>query len=207
VAEGKIRLVGNVMIDTLLSQLPRARERSAAARLRLPARGYGFVTLHRPSNVDDPAVLGSLIALLHELSRDLPLVFPVHPRTRNVVEKMGLRPGLEPGQERLFCLGPQPYLETISLVADASVVLTDSGGLQEECSVLGVPCLTLRENTERPVTVELGTSRLVGNDPDRIRTAFTDVREGRWPSARTIPFWDGRAGERVAEALAERFAS
>jgi UDP-N-acetylglucosamine 2-epimerase (non-hydrolysing) len=202
VDDAKVRLVGNVMIDTLMAQLPRARERAAPQRLGLPQRGYGFVTLHRPSNVDDPAVLGRLVALLHELSRELPLVFPVHPRTQNAARKLELKPGLEADQERLRCLGPQPYLDTISLVADAAVVLTDSGGLQEECSVLGVPCLTMRENTERPVTVELGTSRLVGNDVARIRAAFADVRAGRWPSGREIPFWDGRAGERVAEALA-----
>ncbi|HET9314083.1 MAG TPA: UDP-N-acetylglucosamine 2-epimerase, partial [Vicinamibacteria bacterium] len=202
VDDSKVRLVGNVMIDSLLGQLPRARERAAAQRLKLPPHGYGFVTLHRPSNVDDPAVLGRLVALLHELARELPLVFPVHPRTQNAARKLARQPGLEPGQQRLMCLGPQPYLETISLVADAAVVLTDSGGLQEECSVLGVPCLTLRENTERPVTVELGTSRLVGNDVSRIRAAFSDVRSGRWPKPQAIPYWDGRAGERVAEALA-----
>ena len=202
VDDAKVRLVGNVMIDSLMGQLPRARERGAAQRQGLTPQGYGFVTLHRPSNVDDPAVLGRLVSLLHELSRELPLVFPVHPRTQNAARRLALQPGLEPGQERLRCLGPQPYLETVSLVADAAVVLTDSGGLQEECSVLGVPCLTLRENTERPVTVELGTSRLVGNDVARIRAAFDDVRAGRWRKTQPIPYWDGRAGERVAEALA-----
>jgi UDP-N-acetylglucosamine 2-epimerase (non-hydrolysing) len=205
VDDAKVKLVGNVMIDTLMSQLPRAREKGAATRLGLRPKEYGFVTLHRPSNVDDPAVLGRLVELLHELSRELPLVFPVHPRTQNAAR--GLGQGLAPGQERLLCLGPQPYLDTISLVADAAVVLTDSGGLQEECSVLGVPCLTMRENTERPVTVELGTSRLVGNDSARIRAAWQDVRSGAWPTSRAIPFWDGRAGERVADAIAERLAS
>jgi len=204
VDESKVKLVGNVMIDTLMSQLPRARERAAAARLGLAPKGYGFVTLHRPSNVDDPEVLGRLVGLLHELSRELPLVFPVHPRTQNAAK--GLAQGLAPGQERLLCLGPQPYLDTISLVSDAAVVLTDSGGLQEECSVLGVPCLTLRENTERPVTVELGTSRLVGNDLERIRAAWRDVRSGAWSTGGAIPFWDGHAGERVAQAIADRLA-
>ena len=204
VDEAKVKLVGNVMIDTLMSQLPRARERAAAARQGLAPKGYGFVTLHRPSNVDDPEVLGRLVGLLHELSREMPLVFPVHPRTQNAAK--GLAQGLAPGQERLLCLGPQPYLDTISLVSDAAVVLTDSGGLQEECSVLGVPCLTLRENTERPVTVELGTSRLVGNDLERIRAAWRDVRSGTWPAGGAIPFWDGRAGERVAQAIADRLA-
>ena len=202
VDDAKVRLVGNVMIDTLMEQLPRARKLEAAARLKLEPKGYGVVTLHRPSNVDDPAVLARLVGLLHELARELPLVFPVHPRTQSAARRLQLDPGLEPGQERLVCLGPLPYLETVSLVSDAAVVMTDSGGLQEECSILGVPCLTLRENTERPITVELGTSRLVGNDGARIRQAFDDVRSGRWRQAQPIPHWDGHAGKRVAEALA-----
>ena len=106
------------------------------------------------------------------------------------------------GQEGLVCLGPLPYLDNLSLLEGAAVVLTDSGGLQEESSILGVPCLTLRENTERPITIELGTSRLVGNDPERIRAAFDEVLAGTWPKAREIPLWDGQAGVRVARELA-----
>jgi len=204
--ESKLRLVGNVMIDTLLTQLPAARARGTARRLDLDERGYGFVTLHRPSNVDEPATLAALVALLHELAEALPLVFPVHPRTREAAKRIGLAARLAPGQPRLVCLPPQPYLDSLALVAGARVVLTDSGGLQEESSVLGVPCLTCRENTERPVTVELGTSRLVGNDPARIRAAFRDALDGRWPQGQPIPLWDGHAGIRVARALAEWLA-
>jgi UDP-N-acetylglucosamine 2-epimerase (non-hydrolysing) len=203
VGEHKIRLVGNVMIDTLRAWLPAARGRNVAQRLGLPAGGYGFVTLHRPSNVDDPATLARLVRLLHRLSDDLPLVFAVHPRTRAAAERAGVGELLQPGQERLVCLGPQPYLDTLSLVADSAVVLTDSGGLQEETTVLGVPCLTMRENTERPSTVVLGTSRLVGNDEGRIAAGFQDVLSGCWPKGQSIPLWDGQAGERVAEELAE----
>jgi len=203
IAADKVRLVGNVMIDTLLQRLPAARARRATRPLGLEGRPYGFVTLHRPSNVDDPATLGRLLDLLDELSSRLPLVFPVHPRTLASAHRAGLEPRLAPGNPRLVCLGPTPYLETLSLVAEASLVLTDSGGLQEETSVLHVPCLTLRENTERPVTVSRGTSRLVGNDPARIRGAFTDVLEGRWPPGGDIPLWDGRAGARVAGAIAD----
>ena len=202
VAEHKIRLVGNVMIDTLRAWLPAARGRNVAQRLGLPAGGYGFVTLHRPSNVDDPATLVKLLHLLHRLAQDLPLVFAVHPRTRAAAERAGAGELLRPGQPTLHCLGPQPYLDTLSLVGDSAIVLTDSGGLQEETSVLGVPCLTMRENTERPSTVSLGTSRLVGNDEGRIAAGFKDVLSGHWPKAQTIPLWDGRAGERVAEELA-----
>jgi UDP-N-acetylglucosamine 2-epimerase (non-hydrolysing) len=196
-----VQLVGNVMIDTLLKHLPSAREKNAAERLGLAPKSYGFITLHRPSNVDDPETLTRLVHLFHDLANDLPLVFAVHPRTAAGAARMGLEHLLAAGQARLICLGPQPYLETISLVENAAVVLTDSGGLQEETSVLDVPCLTLRENTERPITVRLGTSRLVGNDSARITDGFKDVVEGRWQSAQSIPLWDGRAGERVAMTL------
>jgi UDP-N-acetylglucosamine 2-epimerase (non-hydrolysing) len=198
----KVRLVGNVMIDTLTSQLPAARERHMASRLGLDGRPYGFVTLHRPSNVDDPETLSTLLALLHDLAATMPLVFAAHPRTVAAAGRMGLGALVANRQGPLFCLGPQPYLDSLSLLSSAAVVLTDSGGLQEESSVLRVPCLTLRENTERPATVTLGTSRLVGNDPVRIRSAFEDVLAGRWPKGHAIPLWDGKAGDRVAAELA-----
>jgi UDP-N-acetylglucosamine 2-epimerase (non-hydrolysing) len=197
----KIRFVGNVMIDTLMSQLSSARPRRVAARLGLDGR-YGFVTLHRPSNVDDPGTLETLLRLLHEISRDLPLVFAIHPRTVAAAGRMGLADLVAPGQSRVICLGPQSYLDTLSLVADAAVVLTDSGGLQDETAVLGAPCLTLRSNTERPITVSHGTSRLVGNDPAEIRKAFAEVMSGSWHSKQEIPLWDGQAGVRVAKELA-----
>jgi UDP-N-acetylglucosamine 2-epimerase (non-hydrolysing) len=197
----KVRLVGNVMIDSLIEQLPAARERRAAARIGLDGRRYGFVTMHRPSNVDDPPTLEELLRVLHELSTALPLVFAVHPRTAAMAQKAGLEALIAPGQPNLVCVGPQPYVETLSLVAGAAVVLTDSGGLQEETSVLKVPCLTLRDNTERPVTVTMGTSKLVGNDPARIRDAFSEVLAARWPTGQDIPLWDGRTGPRVADEL------
>jgi UDP-N-acetylglucosamine 2-epimerase (non-hydrolysing) len=198
IPDAKIRLVGNVMIDTLLSQLERARGRHVAASLGLSPGGYGFVTLHRPSNVDDPATLSRLVELLHELAAQLPLVFPIHPRTLASARNAGLGDRLAADQPRLRCLGPVSYQVALSLVADARLVMTDSGGLQEETSVVGVPCLTLRDNTERPVTLELGTSRLVGNDASRIRSAFADAVAGRWSAGRAIPLWDGHAGPRVA---------
>jgi UDP-N-acetylglucosamine 2-epimerase (non-hydrolysing) len=207
VDEGKIRLVGNVMIDTLLNHLDAAKARHTARTIGLDGRRYGVVTLHRPSNVDDPEALAGLVNLLHELSSSIPLVFPVHPRTAAVAVRAGFGERLAAGQDRLICLPPQPYLDTLSLVSGAAVVLTDSGGLQEETSVLGVPCLTLRENTERPVTVRIGTSRLVGRDHGLIREAFADATSGRWPVGAAIPLWDGKAGLRVASALADLVAT
>jgi UDP-N-acetylglucosamine 2-epimerase (non-hydrolysing) len=196
----RVRLVGNVMIDSLVAQLPAARSRQSARRLGLDGARYGLVTLHRPANVDEPATLARLVELLRELAEQMPLVFPLHPRTLDAVTRAGLSERLR--HERLLCLGPQPYLDTLSLLAGAAVVLTDSGGVQEETSVLGVPCLTLRENTERPVTLQLGTSRLVGNDSERIRAAFVEAVSGAWPRGEPIPLWDGKAGLRVARELA-----
>jgi UDP-N-acetylglucosamine 2-epimerase (non-hydrolysing) len=163
---------------------------------------YGLVTLHRPQNVDDPATLAGLLDLLAELAGRIPLVFPVHPRTLDVAKRANLAGRLTRDARRLLCVPPLSYLDTLSLLAGASVALTDSGGLQEETSVLRVPCLTLRNTTERPCTVELGTSRLVGNDPEKIRAAFAEVLGGAWPKGADIPLWDGKAGPRVAAALA-----
>jgi UDP-N-acetylglucosamine 2-epimerase (non-hydrolysing) len=203
IPDDKIRLVGNVMIDTLLGQLETARSRQVAKTFGLEKKKYGFVTIHRPSNVDDGNTLKSLLSLLYELAEHMPLVFPVHPRTSASAKRFGLDSLLRPNQDRLFCIPPQPYLESISFMADAAVVLTDSGGLQEETSVLGIPCLTLRENTERPITLELGTSRLVGNNPEKIRAAFQDVMNGTWPRGQRIPLWDGKAANRVVKELVD----
>ena len=201
VADGKVRLVGNVMIDTLCAELERA-DRAILPRLGLEPRGYGLVTLHRPSNVDEPETLERLLRLLAELAAELPLVFPVHPRTRAAAERAGLEPVLD-DSTGLVAVPPCSYRENLALMAGARVVLTDSGGMQEETSYLRVPCLTLRENTERPVTTTVGTSRLVGNDPGRIREAFRDVLDGRWPAGGDIPLWDGHAAERCAAAISE----
>lgn len=201
VAKEKIHLVGNLMIDTLMRELPRARELDMTARLGLERKAYGLVTLHRPSNVDDLTNLAALIDLLIELSQHLRLVFPVHPRTRGRLETTGLLNRLEREAPRIVISGPLGYHENLGLMEIARIVLTDSGGMQEETSVLGVPCLTLRDNTERPITVDVGTSTLVGNDPSRIRRLFHDVLENRYKKAEIIPFWDGHAGERAANMI------
>ncbi len=200
--EGKVHLVGNVMIDALFAEITRARAEDVPRQLGLTSGAYGVVTLHRPANVDRPEVLGALLRLLHALASELPLVFPMHPRTRAAAERSGLAELIVTGNG-LRVIDPVPYRQNLALMAGAKVVLTDSGGMQEETTVLGIPCLTCRENTERPVTVERGTSRLVGSDPERIRAAFRDVMDGRWPTGEAIPLWDGKASLRVVDALVE----
>jgi UDP-N-acetylglucosamine 2-epimerase (non-hydrolysing) len=193
VAPERIRRVGNVMIDTLVRSLPYARAPRGAA---LPER-YALVTLHRPSNVDDPAHLRELLEALLALAAELPVVFPVHPRTRQRIAEFAL----EDGARVLHMLEPQGYLEFLHLQRHAAVVITDSGGVQEETTYLGVPCLTMRENTERPVTVTHGSNVLVGRDMDRLRAELEAVLEGRARRGSPPPLWDGRAGERIAEEL------
>jgi UDP-N-acetylglucosamine 2-epimerase (non-hydrolysing) len=197
VAEERMAFVGNVMIDTLLAARERAQRSTILDTLGLSARGYGLVTLHRPSNVDDPRALAQLLAVLDEVARQAPLVFPVHPRTRARLTEAGIV--LDPSRWRVT--EPIGYLDFLRLTSSARVVLTDSGGIQEETTVLGVPCLTLRNNTERPVTVEQGTNVLVGLDPERIIAAGLHALETP-PRGKRIPeMWDGHAAVRIVDAL------
>ena len=189
-------VVGNTMIDSLLRLLPVARERGAPARLGLEARGYVLATLHRPALVDDPEKLLPTLDALADAAGDLPVVLPLHPRTRARLEAAGYD---APAGLRL--LEPLEYLDFIAVEADAAAVVTDSGGLQEECSALGVPCLTYRTTTERPVTCSLGTNKLIGVDPGRLREELAAVLASPPPGREPIPLWDGRAGERSAAAL------
>jgi len=204
VAPERIRLVGNVMIDSLLKHTAAAERSRVREELGLAGADYAVVTLHRPSNVDDPAALGRILSALARVARRLPVVFPVHPRTRRSVEEFGLKED-EAGAD-LRLIEPLGYLDFLRLYSGARLVLTDSGGIQEETTALGVPCLTLRENTERPVTVESGTNRVVGTDPERIvaeaEVALARSREGGRP--RVPPLWDGRAAGRILDALLER---
>jgi UDP-N-acetylglucosamine 2-epimerase (non-hydrolysing) len=212
VAAEKIFLVGNVMIDCLL------RHRKLAARssildelgMRLNGSGcrpYGVLTLHRPSNVDEPKTLEGILGALKILAAEMPVFFPVHPRTRNNIESFGLLPYLaDAGRgERvgIVPLDPLGYLDFLSLNSNARIVMTDSGGVQEETTVLGVPCLTLRENTERPATVEHGTNQVVGVHPDRILAAAQTVLRNPVGEFRTPPLWDGKAAPRIIEVLRE----
>jgi len=202
----RVCFAGNVMIDSLVANKPHARPIAATlaahgldpALLQHP-KGYGVVTLHRPSNVDDPQVLRALLAVLGEVAEQLPLVFALHPRTRNNIERFGLTGMLDASRTAL--LPPQGYLEMLGLLKDATVVLTDSGGLQEETTALGVPCLTLRENTERPITAEQGTNTLVGRDRAAILAGVADVLRGEGKRGLVPELWDGRAAERIAADL------
>jgi UDP-N-acetylglucosamine 2-epimerase (non-hydrolysing) len=192
----QIHFVGNVMIDTLRAQLERARTLDTLGRLGLAPRGYAVLTLHRPSNVDDPAKLGALFDVLEEIHARLPVVFPVHPRTAETIRtKLGGR------ALALRTTEPLGYLDFLRLTADARLVLTDSGGIQEETTALCVPCLTLRDNTERPVTVEQGTNRIVGNDPHAIRSEVAKILDGEPRGGRVPELWDGRAAARIVDVL------
>ena len=191
--EDQIHLVGNVMIDTLLANLERARASDVLDRYDLDKGEFGLVTLHRPANVDDPEVLTGLLKALGEIAGRLPLVLPVHPRAAGRLAEIGV-----PGGVRL--VPPAGYLDFIALQDSARVVLTDSGGVQEETTALGVPCVTLRDNTERPVTVEQGTNVLAGRDPARITALVNSVLD-RPPAPRRPGLWDGRASDRIAEVL------
>jgi UDP-N-acetylglucosamine 2-epimerase (non-hydrolysing) len=198
--ESRIRFVGNVMVDTLLHLQEKARHTRSPERLGVAGGRYAFVTLHRPSNVDSAATLRELLLALSDLASQMPVIFPIHPRTRGRIEEFGL--SAVASQVRL--LDPLGYLETVSLVERSTLVLTDSGGLQEETTVLGIPCITARPNTERPVTVTEGTNRLVASTRSAVDAAVRKVLEGGTNGgAPTRPeLWDGRAGERVVDAIA-----
>jgi UDP-N-acetylglucosamine 2-epimerase (non-hydrolysing) len=191
--DDQIHLVGNVMVDTLLANLDRALASDVLPRLGLEPGQYGLVTLHRPANVDEPTVLSALLSALDEVARTCPLVLPAHPRAAQRLRDWGL-------SDHVRVIPPAGYLDFIALEAQARLVLTDSGGVQEETTALGVPCLTLRDNTERPITVTEGTNQLVGRDPERIVTTALAVLDA--PLPRRIPvLWDGCAGERIAAVL------
>jgi len=202
VAAERIHFVGNVMVDTLLKQRPRAEGLDMPARLGLEPRGYAVLTLHRPSNVDEPEVLRGIVGALATLQRTIPIVFPAHPRTVQRLAALGLSEAAA-ASANLRIMEPLGYLEFLGLMAGARVVLTDSGGLQEETTALGIPCLTLRENTERPITVTQGTNRVIGVSPERIvretrRVLEADAGPADLPRP---PLWDGRAAERTVQAI------
>lgn len=196
VAKEKIFLVGNVMIDTLIRFLPKADEVYPRLKAELSLDSFGLITLHRPSNVDDESTFLPMLQALDSLSEKLPLIFPVHPRTR---QKWSER--LARCSPSLRTIDPLGYLEFLALQKNASVVITDSGGIQEETTYLGVPCLTLRENTERPITLTAGTNVLIGRNWDLLRTQFHAALKGSRKSMGPPPLWDGKASERIADIL------
>ena len=198
--EEDVFLVGNVMIDTMLQMLPKAKQLNKPITLGLRENGFGIVTLHRPANVDDLDTLKNLVDVLIEVSRELPFVFPIHPRTKRRIAAAGLSERLA-ATEGLHLLPPLGYLEFLSLTSQANVIVSDSGGLQEESTALGIPCLTLRPNTERPITVDTGTSTLIGSDPAKLRYYLGEIRAGRYKSGQCPKLWDGLAAERIADLL------
>jgi UDP-N-acetylglucosamine 2-epimerase (non-hydrolysing) len=198
VPASKVHRVGNCMIDTLLRHKDDALAKQPWRELGLTPRGYGLVTLHRPSNVDDEAALGRTASMLEAIARELPLVFPVHPRTRARLKDRA------PANVKL--VEPLPYLTFTGLMAEAKLVLTDSGGVQEETTALGVPCVTMRDNTERPVTVDEGTNVLAGTDPQQVQQIVLAMLRGPPKSARVPELWDGRAAGRAVDVI-ERWAA
>jgi UDP-N-acetylglucosamine 2-epimerase (non-hydrolysing) len=214
VPEGRVFLVGNTMIDTLRRFRAAAARSSILRNLGLPDgsnhnHSYAVLTLHRPANVDDPQVLRQLLETLTQIAKSLPIFFPIHPRSKERVESFGLGRYLrsdlnEPPHSGIIAISPLGYLDFLCLLDHARLVFSDSGGIQEETTVLGVPCLTLRENTERPVTVECGTNQIVGRDPAKILSAATRILKGNASQSAAPPLWDGHTAERIARILVQK---
>lgn len=196
----KVHFVGNCMVDTLLKHITVALDRKPWAGYGVEPDGFVLLTLHRPSNVDDPANLARLIGVVNHIAAKLPVLFPVHPRTRERLKNSAV-----PVSERVLVVEPLSYLTFVGLMARSRCVLTDSGGIQEETTALGVPCLTLRHNTERPSTLKYGTNTLVGTDPERIRSAAAAILDGLRPSGQRPPLWDGHAADRIVSVIEETF--
>jgi UDP-N-acetylglucosamine 2-epimerase (non-hydrolysing) len=195
VPEERIHLVGNIMIDTLMTHLAAASFDRVADRFGLRPKNYAVVTLHRPSNVDDGAILDGILGAIGELATKMPVIFPVHPRTKARLAAGPCRPGIQ-------AIDPLGYLDFLALTSNARIVITDSGGLQEETTALGIPCLTVRENTERPITISQGTNRLVGTNPERLRAAIAEALVPRNTPAPRPDLWDGHTAERIADVYA-----
>lgn len=202
IEEDRIHFVGNTMIDTLLSNIdnlidPKIKIEGQAIK----SKGYFVLTLHRPANVDEEEKLKLMMKAIIEGTRDLPVVFPVHPRTAKILKKLGIV------HSQLHYVEPLSYLEFNYLVKNSKAVITDSGGITEETTIMGVPCLTLRDNTERPETITMGTNELVGTDPEKLRPYLEKIMEGNWKKSGQIPFWDGRTSERIIETLLKVYKS
>jgi UDP-N-acetylglucosamine 2-epimerase (non-hydrolysing) len=200
IPEHRIHSVGNVMIDTLVRELPAAEALGMPERLKLEPGGFALITLHRPSNVDSPERLEPIVGLLEQLASRLPIVFPAHPRTRERIERFGLMDRIDRHQQ-LLLREPLGYRENLGLMRAARFVLTDSGGVQEETTYLGIPCLTLRPNTERPVTVTLGTNTLVADDIVQTKALVDTILDGSYKRGSAVPQWDGSTAERIVDLL------
>ena len=197
----RVHLVGNVMIDTLLANKEKAEKSNILEKLGIEKKKYAVITLHRPSNVDDMDNLSKIIAAFEVIQNDLKLVFPIHPRTKKNIEGSDLQPRVS-AMKNLILMEPVGYLDFLKLTANAALVMTDSGGIQEETTILGVPCMTLRENTERPVTVTEGTNMLVRIDKEDILSKYLEIKTNKYTSkGRNPQFWDGNAARRIADIL------
>lgn len=207
IPDERIRFVGNIMIDSLLAHLERSQHSQVLSELNLQPREYAVLTLHRPSNVDEKDAFARILDALQEISRRVPIVFPAHPRTRRMIDELGLTERTE-NLKNLLLIDPLGYLDFLSLVSQAKLVLTDSGGIQEETTVLGIPCITLRENTERPITVEIGTNALAGTDTNKIVAAANYALDNPLDQStlRVPALWDGKTADRILDALLERSA-
>lgn len=210
VSSNKIHFVGNVMIDTLLKHRDKAAKLDTCGRLGLEPGAYVAMTMHRPGNVDDKDTLEDILKALESLSRDIPILFPIHPRTLKMIQKFGFEHYIKSvaGNHEMLGAGiwvtePLGYLDFLNLNMNSKLVLTDSGGLQEETTVLGIPCVTMRPNTERPITCEVGTNVLVGNDPEKIEEAVRRILLSPFVERKIPPLWDGRAGARIVAKLSE----
>jgi UDP-N-acetylglucosamine 2-epimerase (non-hydrolysing) len=204
VPAASIHRVGNVMIDTLLAHLDRAKRRPTLDFFGVAPQGYALATVHRRSNVDDQVALQGLLRALRWIQERLPVVLPLHPRTRKRLEASSLIDTVN-AMPNVKLSGPLGYLDFLCLTASSKFVITDSGGLQEETTALGIPCLTLRARTERPVTVSVGTNTVVGSDPQRIRNAALEILDGRGKVGAVPDLWDGRASRRVAQVLTDHY--
>ncbi|UCF14299.1 MAG: UDP-N-acetylglucosamine 2-epimerase (non-hydrolyzing) [Phycisphaerales bacterium] len=202
IAPEKIHMVGHVMIDTLLRNREEADKSRILKSLSLNGDCFAVLTLHRPSNVDDPVVLGRILEAIAVIQKDMPVVFPVHPRTRKNLSSGTFSKRLEALPD-LRLIDPLGYLDFLKLTSNSKVILTDSGGIQEETTILKIPCLTLRENTERPVTAEIGSNQVVGTNPKRIVAAYQNAVSGNWRESQIPPLWDGKAAERIVRIMLE----
>ncbi len=201
VDDAKVHFVGNVMIDSLAFFLEKARESDILKKLELREKNYALVTLHRPSNVDDPENFLKILSAFEQIEKEIPIVFPIHPRTRKNIERFGLEDRVK-ALKNLKLLPPIGYLDFMNLTQNCKFVMTDSGGIQEETTYLGIPCMTLRENTERPITIEVGTNELVGPNTEQILNYAQKMLSGQWKKGAVPELWDGHAAERIVEVLA-----
>ncbi len=199
----KMHFVGNVMIDSLINFTEKAQNSDVLERLHLKPNHFVLVTLHRPSNVDDPKAFTRILDAFEEIQKDIPIIFPIHPRAQKNLENFGLNERVKT-MKNLVLLPPMGYLDFIRLEMDCTFVVTDSGGLQEETTYLGKPCLTVRKNTERPITAEIGTNEIVGTDTEKIVSSAQKILSGQWKSGQIPKYWDGRAAERIVKVLEEQ---